>query len=44
MVVIHYFALGEEEVMASSMAYIERMMAAMALGCSLSYWTSFKLR
>ena len=43
MVVIHYFALGEE-VMASSMAYIERMMAAMALGCSLSYWTSFKLR
>ena len=42
--VLHTLAFKEEEVMASSMAFIEREMAVMTMGCSLSYWNRFTLR
>ena len=43
-VVLHNLALGEDDVMASSMVFIERVMAFMTFGSTLSYWSSFTLR
>ena len=42
--VLRTLTLGEEEVMASSMVFIERVMAIFTFFCSLSYWNSFTLR
>ena len=43
-VILHSLAIGQEDVMATSMVILERVMTVLTLGCSFPFWNSFALR